>query len=182
MQAVRHAVAGSVGHACPHGADRRHAAHGGRRHFGARSRERQRRVVADEARLDNGTAIGRASPCVASWTAAVRTRARPKCSSTPRPRRAARSTITRSSATRHQGLQLDQAGARARIIKLAHERGLRVSGHVPAFMFADQFVEAGADEIQHINFVFLNFFFDDVKDTRTPARFSQWRSAARRWI
>ncbi len=57
------------------------------------------------------------------------------------------------------------------IIKLAHEKGLRVSGHVPAFMTAQQFVEAGADEIQHINMVFLNFFFDEVKDTRTPARF-----------
>jgi hypothetical protein len=58
------------------------------------------------------------------------------------------------------------------IIRLAHERGLRVSGHVPAFMTARQFVEAGADEMQHINFVFLNFFFDEVKDTRTPARFT----------
>src|SRR6185503_18601197 len=57
------------------------------------------------------------------------------------------------------------------IIKLAHAKGLRVSGHVPAFMTAQQFVEAGADEIQHINMVFLNFFFDDVKDTRTPQRF-----------
>ena len=57
------------------------------------------------------------------------------------------------------------------IIKIAHEKGLRVSGHVPAFMTAQQFVEAGADEIQHINMLFLNFFFDEVKDTRTPARF-----------
>lgn len=37
-------------------------------------------------------------------------------------------------------------------------------------MSARQFVEAGADEMQHINFVFLNFFFDEVQDTRTPAR------------
>lgn len=56
------------------------------------------------------------------------------------------------------------------IAKLAHEKGLRVSGHVPANMTAQQFVEAGADEIQHINMLFLNFF-DDVKDTRTPQRF-----------
>ncbi|HKS54723.1 MAG TPA: amidohydrolase family protein [Steroidobacteraceae bacterium] len=56
------------------------------------------------------------------------------------------------------------------ITKLAHEKGLRVSGHVPANMTARQFVEAGADEIQHINMLFLNFF-DDVKDTRTPQRF-----------
>ena len=58
------------------------------------------------------------------------------------------------------------------IIKLAHEKGLRVSGHVPAFMTAQQFIEAGADEIQHINMLFLNFWFDEVKDTRTPARFT----------
>jgi imidazolonepropionase-like amidohydrolase len=58
------------------------------------------------------------------------------------------------------------------IIKLAHEKGLRVSGHVPAFMTAQQFVEAGADEIQHVNMLFLNFWFDEVKDTRTPARFT----------
>jgi imidazolonepropionase-like amidohydrolase len=56
------------------------------------------------------------------------------------------------------------------IIDEAHKRGLRVSGHVPAGMTADQFVRDGADEIQHMNFVFLNFM-PDVKETRTPARF-----------
>lgn len=58
------------------------------------------------------------------------------------------------------------------IIADAHKRGMRVSGHVPATMFADQFVRAGADELQHINFVFLNFF-RDVTETRTPARFTE---------
>ncbi|WP_116807470.1 amidohydrolase family protein [Steroidobacter cummioxidans] len=58
------------------------------------------------------------------------------------------------------------------IAKLAHEKRLHVGGHVPANMTARQFIEAGADEMQHINFVFLNFFFDEVKDTRTPARFT----------
>src|SRR6516162_9868963 len=53
----------------------------------------------------------------------------------------------------------------------AHQRGLRVSGHVPAFMSARQFVEAGADEIQHINFIELNFLFPDVKETRNRDRF-----------
>ncbi|HVG61584.1 MAG TPA: amidohydrolase family protein [Hyalangium sp.] len=57
------------------------------------------------------------------------------------------------------------------LVRLAHEKGLRLSGHVPAFMTARQFVEAGADEIQHINFIALNFLFDKVQDTRTPARF-----------
>jgi hypothetical protein len=37
------------------------------------------------------------------------------------------------------------------IAKDAHERGLRLSGHVPNGMIASQFVEAGADELQHIN-------------------------------
>jgi imidazolonepropionase-like amidohydrolase len=59
-----------------------------------------------------------------------------------------------------------------KIIELAHAKGLRVSGHVPAFMKAEQFVRAGADELQHVNFIFLNFLFDEVKDTRTPARFT----------
>jgi hypothetical protein len=57
------------------------------------------------------------------------------------------------------------------IAQETHKRGMRVSGHVPAFMTAEQFVRDGADEIQHVNFVFLNFLFDQVPDTRTPARF-----------
>ena len=58
------------------------------------------------------------------------------------------------------------------IAKLAHARGLRVSGHIPNGITASQFVEDGADEIQHINFIFLNFFASQVKDTRTPERFT----------
>jgi hypothetical protein len=58
------------------------------------------------------------------------------------------------------------------IVKTAHARGLRVSGHIPNGMIASQFVEAGADEIQHINFIFLNFMADKVIDTRTPERFT----------
>ena len=58
------------------------------------------------------------------------------------------------------------------IIKVAHQRGLRVSGHVPNGMIASQFVEEGADELQHINFIFLNFLGSQVKDTRTPERFT----------
>jgi imidazolonepropionase-like amidohydrolase len=54
----------------------------------------------------------------------------------------------------------------------AHARGMRLSGHVPNGMIAREFIEAGADELQHINFVFLNFFRDKVKDTRTPERFT----------
>jgi hypothetical protein len=34
------------------------------------------------------------------------------------------------------------------------------------------FVEAGADEIQHLNFIVLNFLFDQIKDTRGTTRFT----------
>jgi cytosine/adenosine deaminase-related metal-dependent hydrolase len=60
-----------------------------------------------------------------------------------------------------------------KIAAIAHSHGMRVSGHVPAFMTAEQFVKDGADEIQHMNFIFLNFLFDKVQDTRTPARFTE---------
>jgi len=61
----------------------------------------------------------------------------------------------------------------------AHARGMRVSGHVPAFMSARMFVDGGADEIQHINFVFLNFMFDTVKETRNRDRFIKVAERAR---
>ena len=61
----------------------------------------------------------------------------------------------------------------------AHARGLRVSGHVPAFMSALQCVEAGADEIQHINFIELNFLFPEVKETRNRDRFIKVAEHAR---
>ena len=56
------------------------------------------------------------------------------------------------------------------IIAEAHAKGMRVSGHVPAFMTASQVVKLGFDEVQHANFLLLNFM-DSVKDTRTMARF-----------
>jgi len=58
------------------------------------------------------------------------------------------------------------------IASAAHAAGLRVSGHVPAFMTAEQAVRAGYDEIQHMNMLFLNFMADRVPDTRGPARFT----------
>jgi cytosine/adenosine deaminase-related metal-dependent hydrolase len=65
------------------------------------------------------------------------------------------------------------------IAERAHERGLRVSGHVPAFMSARQFIEAGADELQHLNFVFLNFLYPEVKETRNRDRFIKVAERAR---
>jgi imidazolonepropionase-like amidohydrolase len=57
------------------------------------------------------------------------------------------------------------------IIERAHRRGLRVSGHIPYGMTAEQAVRAGFDEIQHTNFLLLNFL--EGVDTRTPARFTE---------
>jgi imidazolonepropionase-like amidohydrolase len=55
------------------------------------------------------------------------------------------------------------------IIDEAHKNGLRVSGHIPAEMTAAECVELGYDEIQHVNFLILNFF-PDIKNTNTIAR------------
>jgi cytosine/adenosine deaminase-related metal-dependent hydrolase len=53
----------------------------------------------------------------------------------------------------------------------AHAKGLRVGGHIPAFMRAEEAVRAGYDEIQHINQVLLNFLVKSGDDTRTLVRF-----------
>jgi hypothetical protein len=53
----------------------------------------------------------------------------------------------------------------------AHSKGMRVSGHIPVFLRAQDAVEDGYDEIQHINQVLLNFLVDEKTDTRTPERF-----------
>jgi imidazolonepropionase-like amidohydrolase len=58
------------------------------------------------------------------------------------------------------------------IIDEAHKNGLRVSGHIPANMTASQCVKLGFDEIQHVNFLVLNFF-PEVKDTQTRARLTE---------
>jgi len=56
--------------------------------------------------------------------------------------------------------------------ELAHKNGMRLSGHVPDGMSAEDFVRAGADEIQHANFLMLNLIDRTGIDTRTPQRFS----------
>lgn len=55
------------------------------------------------------------------------------------------------------------------IVQYAHQRGMRVGGHVPAFMTADQAVREGFDEIVHIGYLFWNFM-DDIQDTSKPGR------------
>lgn len=59
----------------------------------------------------------------------------------------------------------------APVAEYAHARGLRVGGHVPAFMRAEEAVRAGYDELHHINQVMLNFLVKPTDDTRTLARF-----------
>jgi imidazolonepropionase-like amidohydrolase len=56
------------------------------------------------------------------------------------------------------------------LVAAAHARGLRVSGHVPNTMNAAQAVEAGYDELQHANFLFLRFLAGPTDDTRTQLR------------
>ncbi len=53
----------------------------------------------------------------------------------------------------------------------ARSHGMRVCGHIPAFMTAEQAIHAGYNEITHMNMVMLNFQGDTI-DTRTMRRFS----------
>lgn len=53
----------------------------------------------------------------------------------------------------------------------AHRLKLRVAGHIPAYMTAEQAIAAGYDEITHTNMMFLNFYGDSV-DTRSMQRFT----------
>jgi hypothetical protein len=66
----------------------------------------------------------------------------------------------------------------AEIAKRTHARGMRLSGHIPAFMSAEQAVQAGYDEIQHINMLFLNFLAGDREDTRKQLRFTLYGDKA----
>ena len=52
----------------------------------------------------------------------------------------------------------------------AHLLGMRVAGHVPAFSTADQVIEAGYDEITHINQFMLGWVIGPQEDTRTLFR------------
>lgn len=56
------------------------------------------------------------------------------------------------------------------VIAAARERGLRVTGHIPAFTNADAMIEAGYDEIVHINQLMLGWVLESDEDTRTLLR------------
>jgi hypothetical protein len=57
------------------------------------------------------------------------------------------------------------------LAKKAHDLDLKLSGHIPAHMLAEDAIKDGFDEIQHVNMLVLNFLSDTI-DTRTPLRFS----------
>lgn len=60
----------------------------------------------------------------------------------------------------------------APVARYVHEKGLRLTGHIPAGTIAATAVANGLDEIHHINQVMLNFMAD-VKRTDTPLRFTE---------
>lgn len=60
----------------------------------------------------------------------------------------------------------------------AHQHGMRVLGHVPAFMNADRCIEDGYDEITHLNQLALGWVLEDDEDTRTPLRLTALRRVA----
>jgi hypothetical protein len=66
----------------------------------------------------------------------------------------------------------------APIAARARSHGMRLSGHIPAFMSAEQAIKAGYNEIQHINMVFLNFLAGDREDTRQQIRFTLYGDEA----
>lgn len=56
------------------------------------------------------------------------------------------------------------------VVEEAHRLGMRVAGHVPAFASADQMIEAGYDEMTHINQFVLGWVIAPTEDTRTLFR------------
>ncbi len=60
----------------------------------------------------------------------------------------------------------------------AHRLGMGVLGHVPAFATPDQMLEAGYDEITHINQLMLGWLLKPGEDTRTPLRLTALSRAA----
>jgi hypothetical protein len=57
----------------------------------------------------------------------------------------------------------------------AHRLGMRVDGHVPAFSNADAMIDAGFDELTHINQIMLGWVLKPEEDTRTLLRLTALR-------
>lgn len=64
------------------------------------------------------------------------------------------------------------------IIAEARRHGLRVAGHVPAFANANQMIDAGYDEITHINQLMLGWVLGPDEDTRTLLRITGMKRLA----
>lgn len=64
------------------------------------------------------------------------------------------------------------------IVKEAHLLGMRVAGHIPAFSSADRMIEAGYDEITHINQFSLGWVIAPDEDTRTLFRLTALKRLA----
>jgi imidazolonepropionase-like amidohydrolase len=123
--------------------------------------------------FDNGTAIG---PHVVRWgriegsgPKAIRTGVRAATAD------AARAAVELFAKRGYEGIKIYGAVDVALvpvITKHAHARGLAVTGHVPAFMLAEEAIAAGFDGIEHMNTVFLNFLATRKTDTRDATRFT----------
>lgn len=61
------------------------------------------------------------------------------------------------------------------VVAEAHRLGLHVSGHVPAFSNADAMIDAGFNEITHVNQLMLGWVLNPGEDTRTLFRFTAMR-------
>lgn len=64
---------------------------------------------------------------------------------------------------------MNPAWAKATIAE-AHRLGMRVAGHIPAFSNADAMLDAGYDELTHINQTMLGWVLKPDEDTRTLLR------------
>ncbi|MEO7936915.1 MAG: amidohydrolase family protein [Dokdonella sp.] len=64
---------------------------------------------------------------------------------------------------------MNPAWARLTIAE-AHRLGMRVAGHIPAFSNADAMLDAGYDELTHINQTMLGWVLKPDEDTRTLLR------------
>ncbi|HET9032552.1 MAG TPA: amidohydrolase family protein [Dokdonella sp.] len=69
---------------------------------------------------------------------------------------------------------MNPAWSRATIAE-AHRLGLRVAGHIPAFSNADAMLDAGYDELTHINQTMLGWVLKPDEDTRTLLRLTALR-------
>ena len=59
----------------------------------------------------------------------------------------------------------------------AHRLGMKVHGHVPAFMTAEEAIRDGYDEVNHLNMLVLGYFGTSV-DTRTRVRLTLMKERA----